>query len=113
MGRPAAERQLTLLIARACSVAAAACLVGTVALATLLPIGMTLHEGLHAIDAAGADEAQRSLIGTVGKGVWNAIFVPVLMRPVWMGPLFLGLLSLGGALSASFQAPPHTKRRQS
>ncbi len=113
MGQQAAEKSVPVLIARLFSAAAAAFLVATVALATLLPATMSLHEGLHAIDAQAADDLQRGTIALLGQGIWRTLLAPILVRPVWMVPLFLGVLSIGGALTASFQAQPHTKRRQS
>jgi len=112
MGRPAEKTDLT-LPARIFSVLAAVLLVGALALATLLPPDMSVHEAMHAIDAAWADDVLHALIGGLGKGVWDAVAVPLLMRPVWLPPLCLGLICVGGALSSSFQATPRTKRRQS
>jgi hypothetical protein len=112
MGRPADKTDLS-LPGRIFAVLAAACLVGALALATLLPPEMTLHEAMHAIDAARADDFQHALAGGLGKALWDAIAVPLLMRPVWLVPLCVGLICVGGALSSSFQATPRTKRRQS
>jgi hypothetical protein len=112
MGRPADKTDMS-LTAKIFSVLAAAFLVGALALATLLPPDMSLHEAIHAVDALRADNFQQAMIGSLGKGVWNGAAVPLLMRPVWLMPLCLGLICVGGALSSSFQATPRTKRRQS
>jgi hypothetical protein len=112
MGRPADKTDMS-LTAKIFSVLAAMLLVGSLALATLLPPDMSLHEAIHAIDASRADHFQLAVVGGLGKGFWNIAAVPLLMRPVWLIPLCLGLICVGGALSSSFQATPRTKRRQS
>ena len=113
MGRQAMNKTDVPLIARVFTVLAAVFLVGAVALATMLPPDMTLHEAMHAIDAIRADDFQHTLATTLGKTVWDWVIAPLLLRPVWMMPLSLGLICVGGALTASFHAPPRTKHRQS
>jgi hypothetical protein len=112
MGRPADKPDMS-LTAKIFSALAAACLVGALALATLLPPDMSLHEAIHTIDALRADLFQQAMIGGLGKGFWESAAVPLLMRPVWLMPLSLGLICVGAALSSSFQATPRTKRKQS
>jgi len=113
MGRPATETPDIPLATRIFAVLAAVFLVASVALGTILPPDMSLHEALHAIDAARADDMQRAIVNTLGKGIWQAVLVPLLMRPVWLGPLALGLISIGGAVSTRTQATPRTKHRRS
>jgi hypothetical protein len=113
MGRPAIDKTDFPLVARVFTVLAAVFLVAAIALATMLPPDMTLHEAMHAIDAGRADDLQRGLIGMFGKGIWTWLIAPLLLRPVWLAPLSLGLICVGGALTASFHAPPRTKHRQS
>jgi hypothetical protein len=112
MGRPADKTDMS-LTAKIFTVLAAMMLVGSLALATLLPPDMSLHEALHTIDAMRADHVQLAVMTGLGKGVWDAAAVPLLLRPVWLMPLCLGLICAGAALSCSFQATPRTKRRQS
>jgi hypothetical protein len=113
MGRPAAEKSDIPLSVRIFSVCAAVLLVASLAMATLLPPDTSLHEAMHDIDATGADDVQHAMVGMLGKGVWEAVVVPFLLRPVWLVPLSLGLICVGGALTARFHARPHTKRKQS
>ncbi len=113
MGRPATDTQDIPLATRIFAVLAAVFLVASVALGTILPPDMSLHEALHTIDAARADDIQRSIANTVGKGLWQGVLVPLLMRPVWLCPLALGLISIGGAVSTRTQATPRTKHRRS
>jgi len=113
MGRPAADKTDIPLIARIFYVLAAVFLVGAVALASMLPPDMSLHEALHTIDAERADDLQHAMMNALGARFWEAVFVPLLMRPVWIGPLFLGLICVGGAVSASFHATPRANRRRS
>ena len=113
MGRQAMHKTDIPLIARIFTVLAAVFLVGAVALATMLPPEMSLHEAMHALDAIKADDLQHTLANTLGKTIWDWVIAPLLLRPVWMVPLSLGLICVGGALTASFHAPPRTKHRQS
>lgn len=113
MGRPAADKPDIPLVTRVFTVLAAVCLVGAIALGSMLPPDMSLNEALHAMDAAAADGLQHGMVNTLGKGLWDAIFVPLLMRPVWLLPLSLGLICVGGALTARFHATPRTKHRNS
>jgi hypothetical protein len=113
MGRQAIGKTDIPLIARVFTVLAAVFLVGAVALATMLPPDMTLHEAIHTIDATRADSFQHALASTFGKTIWAWVIAPLLLRPVWMMPLSLGLICVGGALTASFHAPPRTKHRRS
>ena len=113
MGRQAMQKTDIPLITRVFTVLAAVFLVGAVALATMLPPDMTLHEAMHAIDAVKADDLQHKLASTLGKTIWDWVIAPLLLRPVWMVPLSLGLICVGGALTASFHAPPRTKHRRS
>ncbi len=113
MGRQAVDKTDIPMIARVFTVLAAIFLVGAVALATMLPPDMTLHEAMHAIDAARADDWQHTLAHALGKTIWDWVIAPLLLRPVWMVPLSLGLICVGGALTASFHAPPKTKHRRS
>jgi hypothetical protein len=112
MRRPAGETWDFKLPARIFAVLAAVNLVGFVALATLVP-DMSLFEAVHVLDTARADAAQASLINLLGRDLWNAILVPVLLRPVWFGPLSLGLIFVGGGCSFSFHASPRPNHRQS
>jgi hypothetical protein len=113
MGRQAVDKTDIPLIARIFTVLAAVFLVGAVALATMLSADMTLHEAIHAIDAAGADDLQHTLARIFGKTLWDWVIAPVLLRPVWMVPLSMGLICVGGALTASFHAPPKTRHKRS
>jgi hypothetical protein len=113
MGRQAADKTDTPLTARIFYVLAAVFLVGAVALASMLPPDMSLHEALHTIDSERADSMQHAMVNALGGRFWDSVFVPLLMRPVWLGPLFLGLICVGGAVSAGFHATPRANRRRS
>jgi hypothetical protein len=112
MRRPVRDTGDWKLPARIFAVLAAVNLVGFVALATMVP-DMSLFEAVHVVDAARADAAQTALVGLLGRDVWGAVLVPLLLRPVWFVPLSLGLLCVGGGFSFSFQASPRPTRRQS
>ena len=95
------------------AVLAAVLLVGSVALASLLPADISLRQAVHAIDAAWASHAQQAVIGSLGRGFWAAVVLPLLIRPVWMIPVCLGLICVGGAFTALSQGAPRTKQRRS
>ncbi|MBU6499295.1 MAG: hypothetical protein KGJ41_04570 [Rhodospirillales bacterium] len=88
---PAIERVLAVL--------AAASLVGAVALAALepplLPLGQLLAEHNHALLLGLRDGVRQHL----SVWIWNAAFVPVLLRPAWFLPLGFGLVFAGAAIS--------------
>ncbi len=92
---------------------AAVLLVGSVAIASLLPADISLVQALHAMDAGAPERAQRVLTGLFGHGFFQAVAVPVLVRPLWLVPVCLGLICVGGAVTAMSQAPPRTKQRRS
>ena len=92
---------------------AAVLLVGSVALASLLPADVSLRQAVHAIDAGTANGVQRAIVGSFGRGVWDALVVPLLIRPVWMIPVCLGLICVGGAFTALSHGAPRPKQRRS
>jgi hypothetical protein len=113
MGRaPSAKPDLP-LIPRVFAVLAAVLLVGSVALASLLPADMTLRQAIYALDNDISAGLQRTITASFGRGLWEAIVVPVLERPIWLIPVCLGLICIGGAVTAHTQATPRTKQRRS
>ena len=110
--RPPSGHELALL-PRAFAVLAAIFLVGSVALATLLPADILLSQVLDAMQAVRPDHLQRLVIGTFGRFAWTSIAVPLLMRPVWMVPVCLGLICIGGAVTTLGPTAPRTKQRRS
>lgn len=110
MRRPGSDRDDGKLAARIFAVLAATFLVGAVALGTVLPPDMTLFEAVHVLDSARADAAQAAAIGQLGQAVWNAVAVPMLLRPVWLLPLSIGIVFAGGGLSFSFPPSPKPRR---
>jgi hypothetical protein len=99
------------LLPRVFAVLAAALLVGSVALAALLPPEMSLREALTALDETWPEGLQHAVLGTLGTGIWDSVVVPLLVRPVWLLPVALGLICVGGAVTTHSPAAPHTKHR--
>ncbi len=110
-GRPPAGRPELTLLPRIFAVLAAILLVGSVALAALLPPEMSLKEALAAWDATLPEAVQHVLAGSLGSGFWDSIVVPILLRPSWMIPVCLGLICVGGAVTATPRTPTTTRKR--
>lgn len=111
-GRPGTKSSLPLM-PRVFAVLAAVLLVGSVALASLQPADTSLIQAIHALNGDAPEHFQRFVIGSLGHGFWEAVVLPVLVRPVWMIPVCLGLICIGGAVTAMTQASPRTKQRRS
>jgi hypothetical protein len=101
------------VLPRIFAVLAATLLVGSVALAALMPTDTTLVQALHAMDPAAPEHVQRVVTGLLGRGLWEGAIVPVMVRPVWLIPVCLGLICVGGAVSSLSHASPRTKQRRS
>ena len=95
------------------AVLAAVLLVGSVALASLLPGDMSLAQALQALGGGAPADMPRVLTAAVGHFLANAILMPVLIRPVWMIPVSLGLICVGGAVTAMTQNAPRPRQRRS
>jgi hypothetical protein len=109
--KPPAAGSALPLVPRVFAVLAAALLVGSVALASLLPPEMSLREALAALDETWPEGLQRAVLASLGIGIWESVVVPVLVRPVWLLPVALGLICVGGAVTTHSPAAPHTKQR--
>ncbi len=101
------------VLPRIFAILAAVLLVGSVALASLMPTDTSLVQAFQAIDQGGPEHLQRMLIGLLGHGFWDSVVVPLLVRPVWLIPVCLGLICVGGAVTALSHASPRTKQRRS
>ena len=112
LGRSAAAPGLS-MVPRVFAVLAAVLLVGSVALASLLPADISLRQAVHDIDSAAANHVQQVVVGSLGRGFWDALVVPLLVRPVWMIPVCLGLICVGVAVTALSHGAPRTKQRRS
>ena len=101
------------ILPRLFAVLAAVLLVGSVALAALLPADISLTQALAALDETAPDHLREVIFRALGHGVWQTVFHPLLVRPVWLIPVSLGLICIGGALTTLSHAPPRTKQRRS
>jgi hypothetical protein len=90
---PIAERVLAVL--------AAACLVAAFALANFLPVTMPLTRLISMIDHPALLALQDGVRDHVSEWAWQALFLPVLMRPCWLAPLVLGVVLGGAALTVA------------
>ncbi len=101
------------LVPRIFAVLAAVLLVGSVALAALLPTDISLYGALHLLHPVSPDRLQQLVMGRFGHFVWNGLALPLLNRPVWLIPVSLGLICVGGAMTALSPSAPRTKQRRS
>ncbi len=101
------------LLPRIFAVLAAVLLVGSVAMAALLPTDVSLYGALHLVRPVSPEHLQQAVAGRFGHFVWNAVVLPLLNRPVWFIPVSLGLICVGGAITALGGAAPRTKQRRS
>lgn len=91
------------------AVLAAAFLVGAVAIALIGPPNVPLGAELYALDR----EDLYAVQAHVTRWVWDAIALPLLVRPAWLLPASIGILCAGMSLSlASRQRPQRTPRRR-
>ncbi len=112
LSRPPGGTDLA-IVPRVFAVLAAILLVGSVALAALLPADLSLGQALHALNATGPEHLQHAIAGTFGHFVWTSFVFPVLIRPVWMIPVCLGLICVGGAMTAIGPTAARPKQRRS
>jgi hypothetical protein len=81
---------------RILAVLAAAFLVLAFALANVFPATMPLSQLISMIDHPALLALQDAVRNHLSEWAWQALFLPVLLRPGWMFPLGLGVI-LGGA----------------
>ena len=101
------------LLPRIFAVLAAVLLVGSVALASLMPPDISLYGALHLMHPVSPDHLQQVMLSRFGHFVWNALALPLLNRPVWLAPVSLGLICVGAAMTTLGPAAPRTKQRRS
>jgi hypothetical protein len=89
------------ILERVLAVLAAASLVLAFALANLLPVDLSLSRLISMIDHPVLLAMQDGVRDHVSEWVWQAIFLPVLMRPCWLMPLVLGVVLGGAALTVA------------
>ena len=90
------------------AVLAALLLVGAVAIASLIPVGLTLDHALLVLDRASVGWLRLHSV----PWIWEWIEQPFLLRPLWLLPACLGVICAG--LAASFnlgKASPSRHRR--
>ena len=99
------------MAARVFTALAAILLVGAVALAVLAPRGMTLEQGLLALDQ-GVLASLRSAI-TRPSWLWPRVVTPLLVRPAWLLPLEVAIVCAGGAMTLNWLRMPRQRQRRS
>ena len=93
-----ARSQLT---ERILAVLAAICLVLAFALANLFPATMPLSQFISMVNHPLLLWLQDGVRDHVSEWAWQALFLPVLLRPAWMLPLVIGVLFGGASLTAA------------
>lgn len=97
------------MVARVFAVLAALFLVGSVAIGTLTPPGLTLGQGLVMLDHGGPAWFREHS----AAWIWNWLEVPFMVRPLWLLPACLGLICAGMAASLNLGNSPQSRRRRS
>ncbi len=97
------------MAARLFAVLAALLLVGSVAIGTLTPPGLTLGQGLVMLDHDGLAWLREHSVAWM----WNWLEVPFMVRPLWLVPACLGLICAGMATTLSLGNSPQSRRRRS
>ncbi len=95
------------MAARVFAVLAALFLVGSVALATLAPPGLTLGQGLVWLDHTGPTWLREHS----PAWAWNWLEVPFMVRPLWLIPACLGLICAGMAATLNLGSASPRRRR--
>ncbi|HEY0418495.1 MAG TPA: hypothetical protein VGC80_03145, partial [Acetobacteraceae bacterium] len=99
------------LAVRVLAVLSAACLVGAVALATILPPTLSLGQLLARIDHSALVAMQNWTGQHLSEWVWAQLALPLLVRPDWLLPVALGLVLGGAALTLGSRHGAAQRRR--
>lgn len=100
--------------ARALAVLSAANFVAAFALATLFPPQTSLAQLVARLDGEALYALQDFLYGHDVRWIWNAIALPLLLRPCWLSSVCIGILCAGGATTlASRRGVQRSHRRRS
>ncbi len=95
------------MAARVFAVLAALLLVVAVAVATLLPQGITLGQALALLDRGGPTWLREHS----AAWLWTWFEAPFMVRPIWLLPAFLGLIFAGMATTLNLgDASPRRRR---
>lgn len=97
------------MIARSFAVLAAVFLVGSVALAALLPLGTNLAQTLLDMSATSLDQFR----AVTPVWIWEWLCLPLLVRPVWLLPACFGLVTAGVAASFNLGQASSSRRKRS
>ena len=89
------------LTERILAVLAAVFLVLAFALANLFPATMPLNRLVSELNHPLLLWLQDAVRDHLSDGVWQALFLPVLLRPAWLLPLAIGILFGGASLTVA------------
>ena len=98
---------------RILTVLAAACLVGSFALASLLPPDLPLGQALLAVDKQMFVAAHDAMLRRGAGALWSNVVAPILARPTWVPAAMLGVVLAGLAITVrprATAAPPRRHR---
>lgn len=107
-------RRTGLTAARLLAVIAAICMVGAVAIATVMPVTLQLGQMVAMADHDLLVDLQDFVRTRLSDWTWLHIALPVLQRPAWLLPASLGIIAAGLALTFnSRHGAPHSRRKRS
>ena len=100
-----------MIASRILTILAAATLVGSFAIATLVPPLEPLGQVLLQIDHDAMATLHAAIVTHVSAGAWTDIAAPCLERPAWLLPAMLGIVLGGLALTTRPKRATQKRRR--
>ena len=98
---------------RILTVLAAACLVASFALASLLPPDLPLGQALLAVDKRTLLAAHDAMLRHGVAGLWSGVVAPILARPSWVPAAMVGIVLGGLAITVRPRPAAPSRRRRS
>ncbi len=98
---------------RILTVLAAACLVLSFGLASLLPPDLPLGQALLAVDKPTVLAVHDSMLRHGAAGLWSDVVAPLLARPTWVPAAMLGIVLGGLAITVRPRPAAPSRRRRS
>ena len=97
------------MTARVFAVLAAVFLVIAVGIASLMPLGLPLSQGIQLMDRGGVEWVRTHST----EWVWTWVELPFLLRPLWLLPACLGVVCAGLAMTFNLGKASPSRRRRS
>jgi hypothetical protein len=107
-------RRSAITVSRLFAVISAMCIVGAVAIATVMPAMLSLGQLVALADHSLLVGLQDFIRLHLSDWTWLHLALPLLQRPAWLLPVCLGLIAAGLAVTLnSRHGAPHSRRKRS